>query len=49
MVEIKSVDKIAPIHVAQVLSYMKLGRYSLGYLLNFNVVHMRQGIKRIVL
>lgn len=49
MVEIKSVEKIAPIHVAQVLSYLKLGQFSLGYLLNFNVVHMRQGIKRVVL
>ena len=46
--ELKSVDRLAPIHVAQLLSYLKLSRLNLGYLLNFNVVHMRHGIKRVV-
>ena len=48
IVELKSVDRLAPIHVAQLLSYLKLSRLNLGYLLNFNVVHMRHGIKRVV-
>ena len=49
VVELKAVDSVMPVHVAQVLSYMKLGRYTLGYLLNFNVAHMRDGIRRVVL
>ncbi|MEQ1881609.1 MAG: GxxExxY protein [Burkholderiales bacterium] len=49
VVEVKAVEKLLPIHLAQVLTYLRLGKYSLGYLLNFNVLHMRQGIKRIVL
>jgi len=48
IVELKSVEKFAPIHSAQLLSYLKLSGLKLGYLLNFNVVHMRDGIKRIV-
>jgi GxxExxY protein len=47
IVELKSVDKFLPIHTAQLLSYLKLSGLKLGYLLNFNVVHMREGIKRI--
>jgi GxxExxY protein len=48
IVELKAVEKLLPIHVAQLLSYLKLSGCSLGYLLNFNVVHMKDGIKRIV-
>ena len=48
IVELKAVDKIAPIHLAQLLSYLKLSDCRLGFLLNFNVVHMRDGIKRLV-
>ena len=48
IVELKSVEKFLPIHTAQLLSYLKLSGLKLGYLLNFNVVHMRDGIKRIV-
>jgi len=48
VVELKTVDKIQPIHTAQLLSYLKLGGQKLGLLLNFNVVHMRDGIKRVV-
>ncbi len=47
IVELKSVDKFLPIHTAQLLSYLKLSDLKLGYLLNFNIVHMRDGIKRI--
>jgi len=48
VVELKAVDKLLPLHTAQVLSYLKLSGCRLGYLLNFNVIHMRDGIKRIV-
>ena len=48
VVEVKSVGKLAPIHNAQLLSYMKLGGYKLGLLLNFNVPRLKDGIRRIV-
>ena len=48
VVELKCVDRFAPIHTAQLLSYLKLSKCRLGYLLNFNVVHLREGIKRLV-
>jgi GxxExxY protein len=48
IVEIKAVDSIASIHEAQLLSYLKLSNKPLGLLLNFNVVHMKNGIKRLV-
>lgn len=46
--ELKAVEKLLPIHKAQLISYLRLGNFPLGYLLNFNVVHMREGIKRVV-
>jgi GxxExxY protein len=49
IVELKTVDSFSPVHVAQLLSYLKLGNLTLGYLLNFNVAHMREGMKRVVL
>jgi len=48
VVELKSVQQPLPIHTAQLLSYLRAGDYRLGFLLNFNTVHMRDGIKRIV-
>jgi GxxExxY protein len=48
IVEIKSVDAISPVHKAQILSYLKLSGKSIGLLMNFNVVHLRDGIKRFV-
>lgn len=48
VLELKSVDKLAPLHTAQLISYLRLGQYPIGYLLNFNVVHMRDGIRRIL-
>ncbi len=48
VVEIKSVEAIAPIHQAQILSCLKLSGKSLGLLINFNVVHLKDGIKRFV-
>ncbi len=49
ILELKSVDKILPIHQAQLLTYMKLKDISLGLLINFNVKYLRDGIKRMVL
>jgi GxxExxY protein len=48
VVEVKSVGKLAPIHNAQLLSYLKLGGYKVGLLLNFNVPRLKDGIRRIV-
>ena len=49
VVELKAVEKLAPIHKAQVLSYLKAANLQLGLLLNFNTVILGQGIKRVVL
>jgi GxxExxY protein len=46
VVEIKAVDRLTDVHRAQLLSYLKLGGYRLGYLLNFNVAMMKDGIQR---
>ena len=46
VLELKAVESISPLHRAQLLGYLKLGGYRLGYLLNFNVAQMRQGIHR---
>ena len=46
IVELKSVDKLMPIHDAQLLSYMKLSCRTVGLLINFNVPVLKQGIKR---
>jgi len=48
IVELKSVEKLLPVHLAQVLSYLKLSGYGLGLLINFNVPHLRQGIRRVI-
>ena len=48
IVEIKSVEKLAPIHEAQLMSYLKLTNCKVGLLINFNVVVLKNGIKRIV-
>jgi GxxExxY protein len=48
IVEVKSVEKLLPIHLAQVMTYLKVSKHALGFLLNFNVVHMKDGIKRAV-
>jgi len=48
ILELKSVNKLEPIHDAQLLTYLKLTKCRLGMLLNFNVPLMRDGIKRIV-
>ena len=48
IVEVKSVDAFAPVHHAQIISYLKLSGKSIGLLINFNVVHLKDGIKRFV-
>jgi GxxExxY protein len=45
---LKSLETILPVHRGQVLSYLRLGGFRLGYLLNFNVAQMRDGITRLV-
>ncbi len=49
IVEIKSVDALADIHMAQILTYLKLSDCRLGLLVNFNVTHLKNGIKRVIL
>lgn len=49
VVEIKAVSKIEPIHEAQLLTYMKLGSWKLGLLINFNVPLLKDGIRRRIL
>ena len=48
VVELKSVDVLNDVHLAQVLTYMKLGNFKLGLLMNFNVARLKDGIKRVV-
>jgi GxxExxY protein len=47
VVEIKAVERMLPLYAAQLLTYLKLGGYKLGLLLNFNTVHLRDGIRRV--
>jgi GxxExxY protein len=48
VVELKAIPAILPLHRGQLLSYLRLGGFKLGYLLNFHVAHMRDGIVRLV-
>jgi GxxExxY protein len=47
--EIKAIDALASIHTAQVLTYLKFSNLRLGYLVNFNVSRLKDGLRRIVL
>ncbi len=49
IVELKAVEKLTPIHSAQVISYLKMTNQKLGLLINFNVPILKEGIKRIIL
>ena len=49
LLEIKAVDKLAPIHYAQVLSYLRVSKMSVALLMNFNTAILPDGLKRIVL
>ena len=48
VIEIKSCEALNDVHFAQTLTYMKLGNFKLGLLLNFNVVRLKDGMKRII-
>jgi GxxExxY protein len=48
LLEIKSVEALNDIHLAQTLTYLKLGNYNLGLLFNFNVVKLKDGIRRVI-
>jgi GxxExxY protein len=48
VVEIKAVEAITPVHQAQLLTYLKLSHKHVGLLINFNTVHLRDGIRRMV-
>jgi GxxExxY protein len=48
IIEVKSIEALAEIHFAQVLTYLRLSGLRLALLLNFNVVHMKDGIRRVV-
>ena len=48
VIELKSVEALTDVHMAQTLTYMKLGEYKLGLLMNFNVNLLKHGIKRVV-
>jgi GxxExxY protein len=48
IVELKSVETVIPLFEAQLLTYLKVTGLRLGYLINFNVVHLKDGIKRMV-
>lgn len=48
VIELKSVDALNEIHLAQTLTYLKLGNFKLGLLINFNVVLLKAGLKRVI-
>jgi len=49
VVEIKSIDALASIHTAQLLTYLRFSSLRLGYLINFNTVRLKDGFRRLVL
>ncbi len=49
IVEIKSIEALNDVHLAQILTYLKLSNCKLGLLVNFNVKHLKDGIKRVIL
>jgi GxxExxY protein len=48
VIELKAIETLLPVHRSQLLSYLRLGGFRLGFLLNFNVAHMRDGIVRLI-
>lgn len=48
VIEIKSVDSLNDIHLAQTLTYLRLGKFKLGLLLNFNTPVLKKGIRRVI-
>jgi len=48
VIELKTVEKFTNVHLAQTLTYLKLGKYELGLLINFNVTKLTNGLKRVI-
>jgi len=48
VLEIKSVESLTTIHLAQTLTYLRLGKYKLGLLINFNEILLKNGIRRVI-
>lgn len=48
VVEVKSVEALHDVHLAQILTYLRLGKFKLGLLINFNVALLKNGIRRVV-
>src|SRR3569833_797821 len=48
VIEVKSVEALNDVHMAQTLTYMKLGGYKLGLLINFNVLKLKDGVRRVI-
>jgi GxxExxY protein len=49
VIEVKSVDALNPVHLAQLLTYLKLSKCRIGYLINFNVESLKDGIRRVII
>jgi GxxExxY protein len=49
IIEIKSVDALNPVHFAQLMTYLKLSKCRIGFLINFNVQSLKDGIKRVIM
>ncbi len=49
IIEVKSVDAVIPVHLAQLMTYLKLSGCRIGFLINFNVASLKDGIKRIII
>ena len=49
VIELKAVEALNDVHLAQILTYMRLGKFNLGLLINFNVSVLKNGIKRVIL
>ncbi len=49
ILELKAVEKLLPVHTAQMITYLKLSGHHVGLLINFNVPHLREGLRRVVL
>lgn len=48
IIELKAVDELDDVHLAQILTYLKLSKCKLGLLVNFNVKHLKDGIRRVI-
>lgn len=49
IIEVKAVDALNPVHLAQLMTYLKLSRCRIGLLINFNVQFLKEGIRRVIL